>query len=80
MSAEPRQVAVISKNIVEEVRVSLDHYAGRNLVDVRVYALFGGSEVHAPTKKGVSLAPSKLEELIAALTEAKAQAQAMGWV
>lgn len=80
MSAEPHKIAVIPKNTTEQIHVGLDRYAGRNLVDVRVFALFGGNEVFCPTKKGVAVAPAKLDELIAALTEAKAQAEAMGWV
>ena len=79
MSAEPVKLAVIDKNTAEQIHVALDHYAGRNLIDVRVYAKWNGSEVFAPTKKGVSITPDKLDAVISALTEAKAQAVAMGW-
>lgn len=82
MSADPIRVpvAVIPKNTREEIHVGLDQYAGCNLIDVRIFALFGGNDVFCPTKKGVAVSTSKLDDLIAALTEAKAQAQAMGWV
>ena len=80
MSAEPVKVATLPKNATEEIHVALDHYAGRNLIDVRIYGKWNGSEVFAPTKKGVTVAPAKLDDLIAALTEARSQAQALGWM
>ena len=80
MSAEPLKVATLPKNATEEIHVALDHYAGRNLIDLRIFGKWNGSEVFAPTKKGVTVAPDKLDALIAALTEAKAQAEARGWL
>ena len=80
MSAEPLKVATITKNATEEIHIGLDHYAGRNLIDVRIFGKWNGSNVFSPTKKGVSIAPDKLDAVIAALTEAKAQVVAMGWV
>lgn len=80
MSAEPVKVAIIPKNSTEEIHIALDHYAGRNLIDVRVFAKWNGSEVFSPTKKGVSITPDKLDAVIAALTEAEARAVALGWV
>ena len=80
MSAEPLKVATITKNATEEIHVALDHYAGRNLIDVRIYGKWSGSEVFAPTKKGLSIAPGKLDDLIDALDKARAEALALGWI
>lgn len=79
MSAEPTKIAILPKNSQEEVHVALDHYAGRNLIDIRVFARWAGNETHGPTKKGVSIAPARLDDLIAALVEAKARAIELGW-
>lgn len=73
-------VAIIEKNSLEEVRVTLDQYSGHHLIDVRVYADFrsGNVETRGPTKKGVSLNIAKLPDLIAARVTAKAEAERRG--
>lgn len=72
----PPPCAVIPKNSREEVRVCLDEFGGRQLVDVRVYADFnaGPVETRGPTKKGVALAVERLPDLIKGLEAAKAEA------
>lgn len=73
-------VAIIEKNSLEEVRVTLDEFGGHQLIDVRIYADFrtGAVETRGPTKKGVSLNVAKLAELITALQTAHAEAVARG--
>jgi hypothetical protein len=66
-------VATIQKNASEEVRVRLNEYRGSHFVDLRVFTSFkDGDPERKPTKKGVALNVSKLDELIEALQRAKA--------
>lgn len=78
MSAEPIKVAILQRNASDQLHIALDHYLGRNLVDVRIFSPWSGTL--GPTKKGVTVTPAMLDDLIAALTEAKAQAAARGWL
>lgn len=73
-------IAIIEKNSLEEVRVTLDEYSGHQLIDVRVYADFktGNVETRGPTKKGVSLNIAKLPELLDGLSLAMEVAQRRG--
>lgn len=74
-NADPQLVAIIRKNSMEEVRVSLTSFNGHALFDVRTYADFdkAGGELR-PTKKGISLSREKLPELIEALQRAADEA------
>lgn len=78
MSAEPIKIAILQRNASDQLHIALDHYAGRNLVDLRIYSPWSGTL--GPTKKGVTVTPAMLDDLIAALTEAKAQAVTLGWI
>lgn len=80
MTVEPVVVAEIVKNSRETLKISLSQFHGHALADVRTYAPVTGVELLCPTKRGVSIRIEMLDELIAALTEAKAQAATMGWV
>lgn len=75
----PMLIASLEKNASEQIRVSLDEFRGRNLLDVRVFSSFSTGEP-TPTKKGLSIRIEMLDDLLEALTKAKAQADAMGWV
>ena len=71
----PHHIATVPKNAAEEVRVALTEFNGHALVDVRVYADFGGpAGEKRPTRKGVSLARDRLPDLIAALQSAQREA------
>ncbi|MGU3541033.1 transcriptional coactivator p15/PC4 family protein [Methylobacterium sp. A54F] len=68
---QARTIAIVTKNALEEVRVSLSTFNGYDLVDVRTFADFDGSGGEKrPTRKGISLKREKLGELIAALQAA----------
>jgi hypothetical protein len=69
-------IGTISKNTLEEIRVSLDEFRGVALLDVRIFADFTGADHDnkRPTKKGISLKIAKLPELLQALREAEAEA------
>ena len=70
--SEPRVVASIPKNSRDEIKVSLNTFAGQRLVDVRIYSEIDG--VVRPTKKGISLARERLPDLIRALQQAEREA------
>lgn len=72
---EPRLIATVPKNAIEEVRVALTEFNGHALIDLRVYADFDGSAGgKRPTKKGISLARERLPDLIKALQAAQREA------
>jgi len=52
----------IEKSENERVRVAINEFSGKNLLDIRSYYQAEDGEWR-PTKKGVSLSVDKLEEL-----------------
>lgn len=60
----------IERNPTEVVRVSVSEYKGRKYVDIRIY--FKNTEGEwAPTKKGVTVQPDRVEEMVALLKQAQ---------
>ena len=66
----PIMVHRFVKNALEEVRVSLEEYHGRKLIDLRVYYDAGGG-VRMPSKKGLALSVEQLPELAKAVAKAQ---------
>ena len=65
-------IATVTKNNMEEVRVSLTTFNGFNLIDIRTYArLVGACGELMPTKRGICLGRDRLPDLIAALRTAE---------
>jgi hypothetical protein len=62
-------IGEIEKGATERIQVSLNNYKGRDYVDIRVY--YESEEEWKPTKKGVTIYPDRLEELIKLLQKAK---------
>jgi len=56
-------IASIEKNSMEEVRVSLTEFKGKELIDLRVYYQPEDGEEKRPTKKGITISPEKFPEL-----------------
>jgi hypothetical protein len=48
---------------MEEVRVSLTEFKGKELIDLRVYYQPEDGEEKRPTKKGITISPEKFPEL-----------------
>ena len=72
-------IATIEKNSIEEVRVALSEYQGFDLVGIRIWGNYDSpTSEKRPTKKGVALRVERLPELIAALLQAQAEAEAAG--
>jgi Transcriptional Coactivator p15 (PC4) len=60
-------IAIIPKTPMEDIRVSWEEYKGHRYLDIRVYAEIDGKADKMPTKKGVTLRPDLVPELIKAL-------------
>ena len=76
--AEPVVVAQFWRNRRGEfVRVSLDHYEGRPLVDVRLFVPHQDG-IPRRTNKGLALAIRRLPDLAATINKALAKAQELG--
>jgi hypothetical protein len=63
-------IGEIQKNSTENIRVSTESYKGYEFVDIRVYVMNDIGE-WIPTKKGVTIAPEKVEELVKFLLESR---------
>ncbi|MGD0883566.1 MAG: transcriptional coactivator p15/PC4 family protein [Thermodesulfovibrionales bacterium] len=66
-------IGEFQKNTSEIVRVSFEIYKGRNFLDVRAYFETDNGEWR-PTKKGIAIAPDKIDNLIELLQSAKKKA------
>ncbi|MFP5212537.1 MAG: transcriptional coactivator p15/PC4 family protein, partial [Acidobacteriota bacterium] len=62
MAKEPQVVHSFPKNPLEEVRVSLTVYKGKQYVDLRIYYKGEDGEFH-PSKKGLTVALDLFDEL-----------------
>jgi hypothetical protein len=56
-------IASFEKNSLEEVRISLTEFKGKELIDLRVYYQPEDGEEKRPTKKGITISPEKFPEL-----------------
>jgi hypothetical protein len=73
-------IAIIKKNSVDEVRVTLSEYRGRHLLDLRIFTELDNSDEKVPTKRGVNLRVEQLPELLQALEQARAVAVERGFL
>lgn len=72
MAQDNRLIHSFPKNALEEIRVSLNVFRGKQYIDIRTFYKGDDGDFH-PSKKGVTLAPdllSDLEESIKKLSEA----------
>ena len=66
-------IAAIEKNSLDAIRIALIEYKGKQYVDIRTYTQVDREPEPIPTKKGLTIAPALLPELIAALQQAHQQ-------
>lgn len=64
--AENRLIHAFQKNALEEIRVSLNVFRGKEYIDIRIFYKGDDGEYH-PSKKGVTLSPDLLSDLQEAL-------------
>lgn len=80
---KPSKVVILRewpKRQGERARLALDEFQGHRLIDLRITAQLGASEVYSPTRKGVALKVEHLDDLIAGLLDAKAHLASEGEV
>lgn len=63
-------IAIIRKNALDELHVRWGEFKGHRYLDIRVHTEIEGKPEKAPTKRGVTLRPDQIPELIAALQKA----------
>jgi hypothetical protein len=81
MATEHVAIGTIKKNSREEIRVSLEVWHGRRIVNARVYFRAEDGLMY-PSRKGLALSVDRLPELLAVLTEAMGAVtapEARGW-
>ncbi len=62
--------ATIRKGANEIVRITVDEYRGREVLDIRIWVVDAETGEVQPTRKGVALAATRLPELIEVLNRA----------
>ncbi len=63
-------IGEIERNDTERLRVEASNYKGSDFISVRIYYLADNGEWR-PTKKGITVKPEKIDELIEFLNQAK---------
>lgn len=67
-----KRIATLPKNSIEELRISLDTYAGHRIVNQRVW--FKSADEWRPGKQGLAVRVEQLPDLIKALQDAAREA------
>ena len=70
MTTTRTEVAAIRKGDGAEIRVAIDTYKGRRVVDIRLWFQPAGSAEYVPSRKGVTFDTDKLPELSQAMADA----------
>ena len=73
-----RLIATIPRNQLDELRVEIGEYRGHDFISIRTWTERHDSEEMVPTKKGITVKPERLPELITALQKAEKEARAGG--
>jgi len=71
-------IATIRKSDRTEVRIEIGEFKEQPLVNIRTWVRARDSEEMIPTRKGVTVTPEQLPELIEALQTAEREARAGG--
>ncbi len=66
-------IGEIERNDTERLRIEASNYKGSDFISVRIYYLADNGEWR-PTKKGITVKPEKVDELIGFLSDAKEKA------
>jgi hypothetical protein len=67
------------KNVLQWFRVALKVYEGREIIDLRLHAINQNGELY-PMRAGVTIPLAMIPEVMRLLTEAKAEAERLGWI
>jgi hypothetical protein len=77
MSEPNHFIAQFEKNSKEEVRVSIDDFHGRKIINIRVYYRSEGGQ-WLPGKQGLALAADRYRHLVDAVLKLGEELQAQG--
>ena len=77
-SSLPVIVAEFDKNSREKIRITLDRFAGKDTIDVRIW--YRDGDQIKPTRQGITTTVSNLATLAAGLTLALDKARELGLV
>jgi hypothetical protein len=69
--AEKILLGVIERNATEELQIAINEYKAKKYVDLRIFYTNDEGDTWNPTKKGVTVPPEKIDEVIEALEKAK---------
>ena len=69
--AEGKLLAAIPRTATEQIQIQINEYKGKKYLDLRVYYTTDDGANWSPTKKGVTFAPEKLDELKQTIEEAQ---------
>lgn len=75
-----RTIAQITKNSLDTIVIEFSEFKGRDFLSLRTYTVFDGSPEPRPTKKGITIKPDQIPELLEALCEAERQAREAGLI
>ena len=62
-------IGKLEKNAFDSIVVQTTEFKGRELIDIRIFYLDSGGELK-PTKKGISISPDHVPELIKLIQKA----------
>lgn len=68
--SEYEMIGIVQKNQFSDIRVRFAEYHGKRYLDVRTFVTADATGERVPTRKGITLAPDKLPELLALLKQA----------
>jgi hypothetical protein len=71
-------IAEIERNRLDRYRVQLAEYQGHPFVDVRIWTTAKDSDELVPTKKGITIPPALLSEVMQGLEQALELCQERG--
>jgi hypothetical protein len=74
-----RVIAIIGKSATQELRVSIDHFRGNQLLNLRTW-FTGADGKMLPGRQGIAIGINRLPELREALLEAEAIARKEGLI
>lgn len=69
--SESNVLATIPRSSTEEIHIQINEYKGKKYLDLRVFYTTDEGASWSPTKKGITLPPEKLQDLIDAVEKAK---------
>jgi hypothetical protein len=69
--AERTLLGLIERNATEELQIAINEYKGKKYVDLRIYYTTDEGDNWNPTKKGITVPPDKIDDVIEALEKAK---------